>query len=105
MSILPSSDEFSNTDRETPVSLLAAVAQQHRESGDETKENRIGRAYKPHGERKIMQFLLGKFKAYGLLGRRRSRWEQNIKMSLKEKALMLWAIFIWLWTGTCGGLL
>jgi hypothetical protein len=39
------------------------------------------------------------------LGRPRHRWEDNIKMYLKEVLLGAWTRLIWLWIGTGGRLL
>jgi hypothetical protein len=39
------------------------------------------------------------------LGRRRRRWEYNIKMDLKEIGWRVWTGCIWLRIGTDGGLL
>jgi hypothetical protein len=39
------------------------------------------------------------------LGRPRRRWEDNIKMDLREIGLGMWIGFIWLRIGTGGGLL
>jgi hypothetical protein len=39
------------------------------------------------------------------LGRPRRRWEDNIKMDIREIGLGIWIGFIWLRIGTGGGLL
>jgi hypothetical protein len=38
-------------------------------------------------------------------GRLRCRWEDNIRMDLREKGEEMWTGLIWLRTGTSGGLL
>jgi hypothetical protein len=38
------------------------------------------------------------------LGRHRSRWEDNITMNVQEVGWGAWTGFIWLRTGTAGGL-
>jgi hypothetical protein len=40
-----------------------------------------------------------------LLGRLRSRGEDNIRMALREMGVKLWTGFVWLMLGTSGGLL
>jgi hypothetical protein len=65
-------------------------------------ERQMGRAYRMHGrEEKYVQFFQGKRP----LGRRRHRREDNIEMNLSEIGWEVWTGFIWIRTGTSGGLL
>jgi hypothetical protein len=45
--------------------------------------------------------LVGRSEGRRPLGRPRRRWEDNIKMDLREIGLVMWIGFIWLriWTG------
>jgi hypothetical protein len=49
--------------------------------------------------------LVGKSKGRRPLGRRRRRWEDNIKTDIREVKWGAWTGSIWLRTGTGGGLL
>jgi hypothetical protein len=49
--------------------------------------------------------LVGRPEGTRPLGRPRRRWEDNIKMDLREMVLGMWIGFIWLRIGTGGGLL
>jgi hypothetical protein len=49
--------------------------------------------------------LLGKPEGSRPLGRPRRRWEDNIKIDLREVGWGAWTVLIWLRTGTGGGLL
>jgi hypothetical protein len=49
--------------------------------------------------------LVGRPEGRRPLGRPRRRWEDNIKINLREKGLGMWIGFIWLKTGIRGGLL
>jgi hypothetical protein len=51
-------------------------------------------------ERKVYKVLVGKPE-----GRPRRRWEDGIRMDLRETGLGVWIGFDWLRTGTGGGLL
>jgi hypothetical protein len=52
---------------------------------DQDKEDQVGRAYSTDGEKwNKYRILMGKPKGKRPLGRRRSRWEDNIKMDLRE---------------------
>jgi hypothetical protein len=53
-------------------------------------------------ERKVYKVLVGKPEGKRPLGRPRLRWEDGIRMDLRE---MVWIGFEWLRTGTGGGLL
>jgi hypothetical protein len=55
--------------------------------------------------RGIYNILVGRLEGRRPLGRPRRRWEDNIKMDLKERGLGMWIGFIWLRIGTGGGLL
>jgi hypothetical protein len=50
-------------------------------------------------------FWWGNLKKGVLLGRHRRRWENNIKMDIREVGLRAWTELIWLRIGTGGGLL
>jgi hypothetical protein len=57
-------------------------------------------------ERKVYKVLVGKPKGRRPLGRPRHRWEDGIRMDLREAGLGGgWIGFDWLRTGTGGGLL
>jgi hypothetical protein len=49
--------------------------------------------------------LVGRPEGRRLLGRPRRKWEDNIKMDLREIEFGMWIGFIWLRTGIGGGLL
>jgi hypothetical protein len=50
------------------------------------------------------KMLVGKPEGKRPFGRRRRRWEDNIKTNLWEKYFRMWTGFIWLRLGTGGGL-
>jgi hypothetical protein len=57
-------------------------------------------------ERKLYKILVGKPEGRKPLGRPRRRWEDGVKMDLREIGLWgVWIGFDWLRTGTGGGLL
>jgi len=56
-------------------------------------------------EKSGYRVLIEKPEKKRLLGRPRCKWEDNIRMDLQEVRLGVWTGFIWLSTGTCGGLL
>jgi hypothetical protein len=56
-------------------------------------------------ERKVYRVLVGKPKENRPLGRPRRRWEDGIKMDLREIGWGMWNGFIWLRIGIVGGLL
>jgi hypothetical protein len=56
-------------------------------------------------KRKVYKVLVGKPEGKRPLGKPRRRWENGIRMDLKEIGLGLWIGFDWLKTGTGGGLL
>jgi hypothetical protein len=56
-------------------------------------------------ERKVCKVLVGKPKGKRPLRRPRRRWEDGIRMDLRETGLRVWIRFDWLRTGTGGGLL
>jgi hypothetical protein len=57
-------------------------------------------------ERKVYKVLVGKPEGKRPLGRPRCRWEDGIRMDLREIGLgCVWIGFDWLRTGTGGGLL
>ena len=49
--------------------------------------------------------LVGKPPGEGLVGRPRSRWEDNIKVCLKDVECGVWIRFVFLRTGTGGRLM
>jgi hypothetical protein len=57
-------------------------------------------------ERKVYKVLVGKPEGESPFGRPRRRWEDGIRMDLREIDLGgVWSGFDWLRTGTGGGLL
>jgi hypothetical protein len=58
-------------------------------------------------ERKVYKVLVGKPKGKRPLGRQRRRWEDGVRIDLRETGLGggVWIKFDWLRTGTGGGLL
>jgi hypothetical protein len=54
-------------------------------------------------ERKVYKVLVGKAEGKRPLGR--PRWEDGVRMNLREIDLRVWIGFDWLRTGTGGGLL
>jgi hypothetical protein len=56
-------------------------------------------------ERKVYKVLVGKPERKRPIGRPRRRWEDGIRMDLREIGLGIWIGFDWLRTGTGGGLL
>jgi hypothetical protein len=56
-------------------------------------------------ERKVFKVLVGMPEGKRPLGRARRRWEDGIRMDLREIGLEMWIGFDWLRTGTGGGLL
>jgi hypothetical protein len=56
-------------------------------------------------ERKVYKVSVGKPEGKRPLGRPRHRWEDGIRMDLREIGLGGWIGFDWLRTGTGGGLL
>jgi hypothetical protein len=56
-------------------------------------------------ERKVYKVLVGKPEGKIPHGRPRRRWEDGIRMYLRETGLGVWTGFDWLRTGTGGGLL
>jgi hypothetical protein len=55
--------------------------------------------------RKVYKVLVRKPEGKRPLGRPRRRWENGVKMDLRDIALGVWIGFDWLRTGTGGGLL
>jgi hypothetical protein len=55
--------------------------------------------------RNVYIMLAGKPERKRPLGRHRHRWNNNIKMNLKEIRFEVWTVFIQLKTGGSGGLL
>jgi hypothetical protein len=56
-------------------------------------------------KRSAYRTLVGKPEGKRPLGRRRRRFEDNIKMDLREIRWVVWTGFIWLRIRTSGGLL
>jgi hypothetical protein len=53
----------------------------------------------------VYKFLVGKLKGKKPLGRPKRRWEDGIKMDLRELGWGVWSGFTWLRIGIVGGLL
>jgi hypothetical protein len=56
-------------------------------------------------ERKLYKVLVGKPEGKRVFGRPRRRWEDGIRMDLRENGLGVWIGFDWLRIGTGDGLL
>jgi hypothetical protein len=56
-------------------------------------------------KRNASRILVGKPEGKRLLIKPRRRWEDNIKMDLREIGWLVWNGLIWLRIGTSGGLL
>jgi hypothetical protein len=56
-------------------------------------------------ERKLYKILVGKPEGKRPLVRSRRRWEDGIRMDLREIGWVVWIGFYWLRIGTGGGLL
>jgi hypothetical protein len=56
-------------------------------------------------ERKLYKVLVRKPEGRRPLGRPRHRWEDGIRMDLREIGLGVWIVFDWLRIWTSGGLL
>jgi hypothetical protein len=56
-------------------------------------------------DRKVYRVWVEKPEGKRKLGRPRRRWEDDIRLDLKEIVWELWSRFTWLRTGTGGGLL
>jgi hypothetical protein len=56
-------------------------------------------------DRKVYRVSVRKPEGKRPLERPRSRWENGIKMDLREIGWGVWSGFTWLRIGTCGGLL
>jgi hypothetical protein len=64
----------------------------------------VGRAFGMHGRvEKIVQGFGGRPEGKRPLGRRRCKWEDGIRMDLKETGLGMWIGFNWLRIGTGEG--
>jgi hypothetical protein len=53
----------------------------------------------------VFKVLMGKPEGKRPLKRRRCRWEDGIKLDIRETGFGVWIGFDWLRTGTGGGLL
>jgi hypothetical protein len=56
-------------------------------------------------ERGVYKVLVGQSEGKRPLGKARRRWEDGIRMDLRETGWGVWIGFDWLRTGTGGGLL
>jgi hypothetical protein len=66
----------------------------------------VGHVARMGEETKVYKFLVGKPEGKRQLGRPRSRWDDGVRMDLKEIGLVgVWIVFDCLRTGTGGGLL
>jgi hypothetical protein len=54
--------------------------------------------------RKVYRVLVGKPKGKRPLGRPKHKWQDGIRMDLRETGWGMWSVFIWLRIGTSGGL-
>jgi hypothetical protein len=67
------------------LSVLCYVLLTRYHSGDQVKKIEVGRTCGTYGERRVAyRALVGKFEGRRPLGRPRRRWEDNIKMNLRE---------------------
>jgi hypothetical protein len=64
-----------------------------------------GHAARMGEDRKLYKVLVGKPEGKRPLGRPRRRWEDGIRMDLREIGWVVWIGFDWIRTGTGGGLL
>jgi hypothetical protein len=74
----------------------------------QTKSRRMrwaGHVARMGEEIKVYKVLVGNPEGKRPLGRPRRRWEDGIRMDLREISLGVWIGFDWLRTGTGGGLL
>jgi hypothetical protein len=55
-------------------------------------------------KRNVYRIMVGKSEGKRSLGRPRHRWEDNIRIDLRE-VVVVWSGLIWLRIGTSGGLL
>jgi hypothetical protein len=53
--------------------------------------------------RNLFSILVGEPEGKRQLAKRRRRWENNIRMDLREVGWRVWTGFIWLRVGTSGG--
>jgi hypothetical protein len=58
-----------------------------------------------HAWEKLYRVLVGKPEGKRPLGSRRRRWEDGMKVDLRETGWGVWSGFSWLRIGTVGGLL
>jgi hypothetical protein len=63
----------------------------------------IGHVARVREKRGVYRVLVGKREGKRPLGRLRCRWEDNIKMDLREVGVGVWTGPSWLRTGTVGG--
>jgi hypothetical protein len=56
-------------------------------------------------DRKVYKVLVGKPDGKRPLGRRRHRWEDQVKLNLREIGWRVWSGFTWLRIVSSGGLL
>jgi hypothetical protein len=73
--------------------------------GDQIEKNKMGGTCSTYGEKSnVYRVLVRKTEGKRPLGRRRGRWEDNIKMDLQgEGCVGAWTGSSWLWIGTGGG--
>jgi hypothetical protein len=72
--------------------------------GNKLNEGEMGKACSTHG-RGEKCILIGKPEERRPVGRPRHRWEDNIRMDLREMGGEVWTGFVWFRIGTSGGLL
>jgi hypothetical protein len=72
-------------------------------SGDQVMKTKMGRTCSTYGERRgASRVLVGKPEGRRPLGRPRRRWEDNIKMDIREVGWEAWTESVWLRVGTGG---
>jgi hypothetical protein len=69
------------------------------------ENNEMGEACSAYGGRGVYRILVGKPEAKRPLGRPKHRWEDNIKMDLREVGCGVWTGLSWLRIGIVGGYL
>jgi hypothetical protein len=65
----------------------------------------VGGACGTHGGRNVCRVLVGKPEGKRLLGSSRRRWENEVKIDVRDIVWGVWSGFAWLRIGTVGGLL
>ena len=93
-------------EKTTEQAVLCSVLLTKYHSGEQIKKTEMGKVFSIYGgEQRCVQGLMGKPEKMRPLERSRRRWEDNIKMELREVGCGAWTESIWLRRGTGGGLL